>query len=251
VVVMSRLKRYVLRQQFRPGVLGLFVNPFYFARKELLRAISRFSDQIQGETLDVGCGHKPYEHLFHAGRYIGLEIDTPHNRISKRADFFYDGGRFPFSDRQFDSVICNEVLEHVFNPDDFLAEIHRVLRYEGRLLLTVPFVWDEHEQPNDYARYSSYGLRHLLQKHDFEVIGHAKTVADGRVIFQLVNGIIYKKIRSKNSYLDLIMIAIFIAPFNVLGALCSPILPSSEDLYLDNVLLARRTSEKSRAAEHD
>ncbi len=107
----------------------------------------------------------------------------------------------------------------------------------------MPFVWDEHEQPNDYARYSSYGLRHLLQKHGFEVIEHAKTVADGRIIFQLLNGIIYKKVNSKNPYLDLIMIAIFIAPINVLGALCSPILPSSEDLYLDNVILARKTSE--------
>jgi SAM-dependent methyltransferase len=240
---MMRLKRYLLRQQFRPGVLGLLVNPFYFARKELLRAISRFANQIQGETLDVGCGHKPYQHLFRAARYIGLEIDTPHNRISKRADVFYDGGTFPFVDRQFDSVVCNEVLEHVFNPDDFLAEICRVLRHEGHLLLTAPFVWDEHEQPSDYARYSSYGLRHLLQKHGFEVIEHAKTVADGRIIFQLVNGIIYKKVNSQNPYLDLIMIAIFIAPINVLGALCSPILPSSEDLYLDNVILAQKTSE--------
>src|SRR5260221_6295773 len=105
---MIRLKRYVLRQQFRPGLLGLLVNPFYFARKELLLSISRFANQIQGETLDVGCGHKPYEHLFHAARYIGLEIDTPHNRISKRADVFYDGGAFSVFGWQIASVILNQ-----------------------------------------------------------------------------------------------------------------------------------------------
>ena len=58
--------------------------------------------------------------------------------------------------------MCNQVLEHVFNPDDFVREIARVLKPGGALLLTVPFVWNEHEQPYDYARYSSFGLRAFL-----------------------------------------------------------------------------------------
>jgi SAM-dependent methyltransferase len=66
------------------------------------------------------------------------------------------------------------VLEHVFNPDDFLNEVNRVLKPSGKLLLTVPFVWDEHEQPYDYARYSSFGLRSLLEKHGFSIVKHEK-----------------------------------------------------------------------------
>ena len=44
----------------------------------------------------------------------------------QNADFFYDGNKFPFDDNDFDSVVLNQVFEHVFNPDDFLEEVNRV-----------------------------------------------------------------------------------------------------------------------------
>src|SRR3546814_1285445 len=86
------------------------------------------------------------------------------------ADYFYYLKKFPFESDIFNSVLCNQVLEHVFNPDDFLQEIHRVLREGGMLLLTVSFVRDEHEQPSDYARYSTYGLKSLLERNGFTVL---------------------------------------------------------------------------------
>lgn len=79
------------------------------------------------------------------------------------------------------------------------------------LLITVPFVWDEHEQPHDFARYTSFGLRHLLEKSGFEIIEHRKSVCDIRVVFQLLNGYIYKKTATKNGYINM-FIAFF---FNV------------------------------------
>ena len=75
-------------------------------------------------------------------------------------------------------MLCNQVLEHVFNPQEFLGELGRVLARGGRLLLTVPFVWDEHEQPFDYARYSSFGLKALLEQHGFRVLQHRKLLAE-------------------------------------------------------------------------
>ena len=99
---------------------------------------------------------------------------------------------FPFESEQFDSVLCNQVLEHVFNPDFFISEISRVLKPSGKLLLFVPFVWDEHEQPNDYARYSSFALKFMLEKHGFRLISQIKTCADATIIFQLINAYLYK-----------------------------------------------------------
>ena len=148
------IKQYVLRQQYAPGFLGLWLNPFYHSRNELRKAIGQMALHMKGRLLDVGCGRKPYRQMFFTDDYVGLEIDTPENRANKQADFFYDGCQFPFSDRDFDGIVCNQVLEHVFTPDQFLGEICRVLKPDGMLLLTVPFVWDEHEQPWDYARYS-------------------------------------------------------------------------------------------------
>ncbi len=228
------------KEQFSPGFLGLLVNPFYFARKGLYENISILSNHIKGDTLDVGCGQKPYEKLFNSSRYIGLELDTIENRKNKKADYFYDGTTFPFQNNEFDSVIANEVLEHVFSPSDFLSEIYRVLKPGGMLLITVPFVWDEHEQPHDFARYTSFGLRHLLEKSGFEIIEHRKSVCDIRVVFQLLNGYIYKKTATKNGYINMFIAFFLMSPFNIMGELLSKVLPKNEDLYLDNVMLLKK-----------
>jgi len=240
----KKLKDYYLQQQFSPGILGIWLNPFYFARKELRLEIARFAPKMRGRLLDVGCGTKPYRTLFSAAdKYDGLEIDTPDNRIAKRADYFYDGNTFPFDDASYDGVICNQVLEHVFNPDRFLQEISRVLKPGGDLLLTVPFVWDEHEQPWDYARYSSFGLRGLLERNGFVVVEQRKTNADARVLFQLINAYLYKILHTSNAKVNLVVCAVLMAPFTLLGIVLGKVLPDNPDLYLDQVVLARRCME--------
>jgi len=226
---------------FNPSFVGIFVNPFYFARKGLYTAMSQFVPKLQGKILDVGCGQKPYQHLCNTVvEYIGLEIDSPENRINKHADYFYDGKNFPFENREFDSVMTNQVLEHVFNPDEFLAEIYRILKPDGMLLLTAPFVWDEHEQPIDYARYSSFGLKHLLQKQGFEIVSQIKTSTDVSVIFQLINAYLFKILQTNNPYFNLLLTILLMAPFNMMGVILAKILPNNQDLYLDNIVLARK-----------
>jgi SAM-dependent methyltransferase len=237
------LSKLIKKQNFNPGFLGIFFNPFYFARRGLFLNIKSLSDHITGKVLDVGCGKKPYRDLFRCSDYIGLEYDTPDNRKSKQADFFYDGKTFPFSDGEFDSIICNEVLEHVFNPDQFLSEIIRVLKPSGKMLMTVPFVWDEHEQPHDYARYSSFGLKHLLEKNGFIIVEQKKSVDDVGVIFQLINAYIYKKIIGKSirpNRIKRIVIRSLCSVFNLSGCLLQIILPKNNDLYLDNIVIAQK-----------
>ena len=240
---MSWLREIYFKQQFYPGILGLFINPFYLARKGLVEAIGSLSHHVGGKTLDVGCGKKPYEKLFTTSQYIGLEFDSPDNRDLKKADFFYDGVTFPFTNDEFDAIVCNQVLEHVFTPDNFLLEIHRVMKDEGVLLLTVPFIWDEHEQPFDFARYSSFGLKSLLNQNGFDIIEQHKTLTDVRVIFQLINTYIYKITATKNGFFNLGVAILLMSPINIIAILTSWVLPSSQDLYLDNVVLARKRSE--------
>jgi SAM-dependent methyltransferase len=238
--MLDSLKAYYLAQMMRPGLVGLFVNPFYFARRELLRAVQALAPQLRGRVLDVGCGSRPYEGMVAAREYIGLELDTPENRLTKKADLFYDGRGLPFPDASFDAVICNQVLEHVFEPDAFVSEIARVLRAGGRLLLTVPFVWDEHEQPRDYGRYSSFGLAALLSRNGLRVLHQEKTASGVKTLFQLVNAYLYKVTVSRSAYLNLLVALFLMAPVNVLGTILSWALPRNSDLFLDNVVLAER-----------
>jgi SAM-dependent methyltransferase len=227
--MINTLKKLITKHQFNPGLAGIFLNPFYIARKGLYDSIKLFGNKITGKTLDVGCGTKPYEKLFNYSSYVGLEFDTGIDSEKKLADFYYDGKTFPFNEAEFDSVITNQVLEHVFNPDEFLSEINRVLKPNGKLLLTVPFVWDEHEQPYDYARYSSFGLKALLNKNGFIILDHRKSVNDYRVLAQLFNAYIYK-ITRRNIIIKNLALILIIAPVTISGILISKILPTNNDL---------------------
>ncbi len=238
--MLNKLKEFWRKEQFQPSFVAIFINPFYFARKGLFENISFLAKHINGKTLDVGCGRKPYERLFSSSQYVGLEIDSTENRLNKKADFYYDGSFFPFQDKEFDSIVVNQVFEHVFNPTEFLFEVNRVLKMDGILLMTVPFVWDEHEQPHDFARYSSFGLLSLLQNKGFQVIEHRKSINDIRVIFQLLNAYIYKKTFTGNAYINVFLTMFLIAPFNIIGQLLSPLFPRNNDLYLDNIVLAKK-----------
>lgn len=232
-------KQFAIRQ-FNPGFLGIFVNPFYLARRGLWHEISMASPLLSDALLDVGCGTKPYRSLFKVTTYTGLEMDTPLARQRGIADAYYDGNAFPFPDGSFDSVLCNQVLEHVFNPDFFLREIVRVLKPGGRLLLTAPFIWDEHEQPYDYARYSSFGLKALLEKNGFRLILQRKLLANASVLFQLLNAYLFKITQTRWIVIKLLARVLLFAPVSLLGLWGGILLPANKDMFLDQLVVAER-----------
>lgn len=238
--MMQRLRAIHDRQAFHPGWPGIFVNPFYLARSSLRDVLTELAPHIAGRLLDVGCGSKPYRSLFEVDEYVGLDIDNEVSRKRGVADNYYDGTEFPFPAASYNVVLCNQVLEHVFNPDDFLREISRVLRPGGLLLLSVPFVWDEHEQPYDYARYSSFGLRALLEKQGFRILQHHKLGADASTLFQLANAYLFKVSQGWRRPYTLLLTATIMALINIMGIIAGKILPGNPDLYLDHVVLAEK-----------
>lgn len=237
------------RERFEPSAtLGWLVNPFFFARRGLRKELGEFLPKLEGAVLDVGCGRKPYRHLATAAtRYVGVDVDTTATREHGDVDVFYDGRTLPVADGSFEGVLCSQVLEHVFTPEEFLREIARVLRPGGRLVLTVPFAWDEHEQPYDFARYSSFGLRALLERTGFEVIEQRKSVADLRALVQLASGWIFKVTRTRNRAVNFAAQVALIAPVNAVGAGLSAVLPGNADFYLDNVVFAQKRASESVA----
>jgi SAM-dependent methyltransferase len=234
-----------LRYEFNPGISF----PAFLTRNRLLKCISRHSSLLKGRLMDFGCGTKPYRSLFDVTEYTGIDFENPgHPHLNEQIDVFYDGRHIPFADDSFDSIFSSEVFEHVFNPDEALKELNRVLRMGGNILATCPFVICEHEVPNDYARYSSYGFRHLFEKHGFEVVQQDKTGNSVEAVFQLWIMYIHQHI---NPYFRKIPVArsafrIFTyTSLNVLALLFSKLLPDRRDLYLNNVIVCK----KIRAAQ--
>jgi SAM-dependent methyltransferase len=238
---MNLIKSYIKKQSFNPDITGVLVNPFFLARRNLYRNIQEYASQLSGKLLDVGCGRKPYKHLFkNSTEYVGLDIENEgHDHSSEDIDVYYDGKIFPFDDESFDAVLTNQVFEHVFDPDNFMKEIFRVLKPGGKLLLTVPFIWDEHEQPNDFGRYSSFGLTHVLQKSGFTILGYKKSTKGFAAVAQLTTGYIFKLYYSKSRTLNGIC-TVAMSPITIFLLILSFVAPKSNDIYLDNIVLAKK-----------
>jgi SAM-dependent methyltransferase len=240
---MRKLKNYILQQLFRPNVLGFFINPFFLGRSAMYINVKKYSNAISGKTLDVGCGSKPYIGLFsNITTYIGMDIEqSGHKHQREYIDVFYDGETFPFPENEFDSLVFFEVLEHVFNPDTFFKQISKVVKKDGHCLVTIPFIWGEHEQPYDFARYSSFGLKHIFHKHGFEIVEHKKYLTDFRLIFLLINSYVYTTFKR---FLPTLLAWAFILPFttinNFLGLL-SYLLPKNNDLYFGSIYVLKNT----------
>lgn len=168
---------------FRPGL----TSPFYFIRGALLKKVNQYAPKLSGKLLDFGCGSKPYQSLFTGvSEYTGLDFEGEgHSHGNEKVDVFYDGKKIPFTDETFDSVFSSEVFEHIFNIDEILPEINRVMKKGARLLITCPFVWNEHEAPLDYARYTQFALRHLLAKHGFTILSMDKSGDFTSALYQM------------------------------------------------------------------
>ena len=151
--------------------LNLLGHPYALARTALRGALGRLAPSVPaGPLLDVGCGTMPYRALFlRAQPYEGLEIDQERNRANSRVTHFYDGSTFPLPAGRYAAILCSQVLEHSFSPEQLLGECHRVLMPGGALLLTIPFLWPEHEQPWDSQRFTRFGLGQRLEAAGFRV----------------------------------------------------------------------------------
>jgi len=91
---------------------------------------------------------------------------SPHG-LAGPVDVVASADALPLPDGSFDLVLTTQVLEHVADPSGVLAETARVLRPGGALHLTVPLVWEMHELPYDYRRFTTVGLQALLEDAGF------------------------------------------------------------------------------------
>lgn len=136
----------------------------------VVHSLARLAPRARGRLLDVGCGDKPYEHLFtpYVREYVGVEHEATFAATSAssrdKADLRYSGARLPFADASFDTVLSVQVLEHTPDPQALVAEMARVLRPDGLLILSAPFSFRLHEEPHDYFRYSPHGLGVLCDR---------------------------------------------------------------------------------------
>jgi SAM-dependent methyltransferase len=117
-------------------------------------------------VLDVGGGSGRWRRLLgNPADYTIVDVVAPEN-LPLDLGLTYvvgDAAALPFASGAFGLVLMIEVLHHLPEPALALAEVRRVLAPDGVLVLTTRQAWRTHGAPNDYFRYTRYGLEHLLR----------------------------------------------------------------------------------------
>ncbi|HMJ32356.1 MAG TPA: class I SAM-dependent methyltransferase [Baekduia sp.] len=154
---------------------------WYRGRRRVLRAeLDRLPLAPDPRLLDAGCGSgRTLDELARYGRVSGIDLSpeavAAAHRRGHRDVRVGHVERLPFPDATFDVVTCLDVVEHT--PDDraTLAELRRVARPGGLLLVTVPAyqaLWSWHDEVNlHYRRYDSSSLRAAARAAGWDVVG--------------------------------------------------------------------------------
>jgi SAM-dependent methyltransferase len=126
--------------------------------------IGRNSIRCHGKLVDIGCGSKPYIKYFKdIDEYIGVDLK------SHEADIVANAKSLPIESNSIDAVLCNQVIEHDSEPIKIIAEINRILKKDGILILSAPQMGRLHGEPNDYYRFTKWGLKYLLEKSGMKI----------------------------------------------------------------------------------
>lgn len=206
----------------------------YLHMRSLVEAIKKALTQLpknkKYKILDVGCGNKPYQSLFSpfTKSYIGVDLDR------RVADVVAPAEKLPFGSNSFDLVVCFQTLEHCQNPLKVVAEIKRVLKPKGYVLLTAPGIWMHHPSPHDYYRWTHEGLRELFKS--FSEVSAEATLNSWSSLLQLVNVELYS-LACRRWYLKTPLYGI-IALFNVCGKILLPF--GQKHLTIGYVVIARK-----------
>ena len=148
-----------------PSTVRAFVAEAPVHRIAIASAVAQAASTLRAGTrvLDAGAGAAPYRPLFTHCDYVTQDWPQSVHGAGRPPDVLADLHELPLDDATFDFVLCTEVLEHVIDPARVLAELRRILRPGGWLLLTTPFVMELHEEPYDFFRYTPYALRSLVE----------------------------------------------------------------------------------------
>ncbi|HLY33902.1 MAG TPA: methyltransferase domain-containing protein, partial [Jatrophihabitantaceae bacterium] len=130
------------------------------------RWLASRANDISGTMLDLGAGNQPFRPWYSTLAKRTIAVDAAPLPGLDAVSF---AAPLPFRDASFDSILCTSVLEHVDNAEYAVSEIARVLKPGGRLLVTVPFLYPEHEAPYDFWRTTHHGLRSVLERHGLVV----------------------------------------------------------------------------------
>jgi SAM-dependent methyltransferase len=178
-------------------------HPLAYIIRELPNRLETLSRKLNcppgGRVLDYGCADVPYRHFFGADvDYLAADLPgNPDATLLLNSD-----GTVPVEDESVDIVLSTQVLEHVADPALYLSECRRVLRPNGRMLLSTHGFMVYHPDPVDFWRWTSAGLREAVTREGLRVIAFEGIMGLPASGLQLVqDGFLYRvPVRLRGSF---------------------------------------------------
>lgn len=131
-------------------------------------ASSALDGRVFDHIVDIGAGRAPHKKWAQYNKYTAIDVEDRGSGLPTIIADINLG--IPLEAEVADAVLAMEVLEHIKNPFFVVGELFRILKPGGKLILSTPMTWSLHEEPNDYYRFTKYGLHHLLKQAGFTSI---------------------------------------------------------------------------------
>lgn len=170
----TRIIRDARTGAFKTNFKGVYSGSLYIVNLQHTQYMPLITEHITGDMMDLGCGPVPYHELYAqrttsstcvdwSGSMHGLDL------LDVQVDL-NASGPLPFPDGRFDSVLMSDMIVHITRPWLLMAEVNRVLKPGGKVVLTSPFIYWMGEYPHEYYHPSEFALRHLAENAGFEVL---------------------------------------------------------------------------------
>lgn len=166
----NNLKR--LNQFNNSNIFDIYYLHYKFFHKDLKNIFDKYIKE-NATILDIGCGNKPYAQyiknitkIYDRNSYIGCDIIQS---SEYQVDIICEATNIPLESERFDAIICTQVLEHIFDNKDLISEAHRLLKNDGVFIISAPFIWEHHEEPFDFFRFTRFGFQNLLESSGFKI----------------------------------------------------------------------------------
>jgi len=168
------------------------------------KVLSWVKKYIKGKTIDIGCGRGYFLKGIH--KITGIKpcaVDINKSFIEKiEKELGFEAkcadvdNEIPYPDKSFDTVFCNQMLEHLISPTLFLRECLRILKNNGTLIVGVPNVYGLHKSsyynPAHINYFDSKTLYYTLLSNGFLTERMIYTAPHGRLL-PFINSLRYNQ----------------------------------------------------------
>lgn len=139
----------------------------YYRKHYLYPRLNRY---VQPKLLDVGCGIGDLLDFYPSAH--GVDINPINVEICKSRGLsaeIMQVDTLHFSDGSYNTIILDNVLEHIYEPDYLLTEAKRVLHDEGKIIIGVPGIKGYASDPDHKRYYDDVSLTKLLETNGFKL----------------------------------------------------------------------------------